>query len=105
MILYGCILSKEEVINLVSDDKKAKFALENDYHMDLYDIIENLRIDNFVFNILSTAGKNIVIFGRTYESFNENETKKEYENSVKIKIKELFGFDINCFIMDFNDEN
>jgi len=105
MILYGCILSEKEVINLVSDDKKAKFVLEHDYPMSLSCIMESLEISNFIFDIFPTAGKNAVVFGRTYESFNDNETKKEYEDSVKIKIRELFGFDINCFIMDFKDEN
>ena len=105
MILYGCILSEEEAMSLISDDKKAKFALENDYPMNLWEITKEFKFDNFYIDILPTAGKNVIVFGRTYESFDENETKKEYENSIKIKVKELFNIDINCFIMDLKDEN
>ena len=103
MILYGCILSEEEAMNLVSDDKKAKFALEHDYPMGLWEVTEEFKMDKFYINIFNTAGKKAMIFGRTYDSFDEDETKREFENSVKNKIKELFKFDIDCFITDVKE--
>lgn len=105
MFLYGCILSEEEIMNVIPDDKKAKYVLEHDHPMGVWEAIRELKKDKFHVDTFPTAGKNAVIFGRPYSSFDENETRKNYEDSVKNKVKELFNLDIECFMMENKDED
>lgn len=106
MFVYGCALSEEEIIDTVSEDVKAKFALEHGFPMGSWAAVENIKERNKEFVLVSydTAGKRAFIFGRAYESMKQDETKKEFETSVIQQIRKIFDKDLpTSFIKVYED--
>ncbi len=97
MIIFGCILSEEEILNLVDDVERAKFLLEKDYDIRAWDVIDELKKKHTTFSFINYfgAGKTAYIFGKQYFNMGGGETKQDYEQSVVDKSKEIFNLDLH----------
>lgn len=101
MIVFGCVVSEDELMGLVGDDTRAKFLLERGSPMNVWSVVSiyEKQHPNLIWKNHSSAGKRAYVIGREYESMGMDETRGEFESSVIDEVREIFGKEISCFLI------
>jgi len=102
MFVFGCFFSEDEILSKYGPDDRAKHLLDKGYDISLWGVIDEFKVryPEFCIDTISTAGKQIVAFGREYHTMGQDETRSQFEGSVVSTLKELFDFDFRCFMME-----
>ena len=105
MILYGAIFSEEELIKAIGHDCIAKYCLENDCEINMWDAVVIYRKNNegFFATDIATAGKPACVIGRPYHLMGMDETRAQFEKTVKDKVGSIVE-GVECFMMEIEND-
>lgn len=96
-VVYGAWIDKEKLQNKIKLSEEDLEAVEEDNSL-----WEDFYCD---FPMYQTGGDYYceqVLVGRSWSSIGDDETGREFKESVKKNMKELFGEDIECDIIEYS---
>jgi hypothetical protein len=105
-VMYGISVTDPEVQTLLKDVDIAKYMLQNDFkEPGFWNIAEAVKKEypDFSFEWYNSAGAQTYIFGRKYQGQGMDETRKQFEDSVKQTIPKIFHFEAEPDIIVLED--
>jgi hypothetical protein len=95
-LIYGCTVDDDQITEMYLKKFPEKEIDEDEYASELlYELFESKEFKGSGLNSWHPDYSDTFV-GRSWASIDDNETGKQFKDSVEKQLKELFGGDIKC---------